>query len=407
MEKQKNIPSLRFPEFSGEWTVNLLSEIAEKRIIKNKDNNVKNVFTNSAIHGIVNQRDFFDKDIANQNNLLGYYIVEKNDFVYNPRISNYAPVGPISRNNLNTGIMSPLYSVFRFRIGNNDFIEMYFNTTIWHKHMEDIANYGARDDRMSFSTGDFYRMPINLPTIPEQTIIASFLTKVDEKLSALKKKKELLEQYKKGVMQQIFSQELRFKDDDGNDYPEWEEKTLGNTLDITVDNRGKTPPTLEYGIPLLEVNSIGNKDIKYKVVSKFVNDQTFETWFRKYLKEGDVLFSTVGNTALCSYYDGKIKACIAQNIVGLRFKTEIGLFMYYLLIEDRNNNKFKQIEMGAVQPSVKVSQMIDLYFDIPCLKEQKKIADFLSTIDNKISYCQSQIEKAEVWKKGLLQQMFC
>ncbi len=142
------------------------------------------------------------------------------------------------------------------------------------------------------------------------------------------------------------------------------------------------------------------------MVSKFVSTQTYNNWFRKYLEKGDVLFSTVGNTALCSYFDGFQKAGIAQNIVGLRFKNEYSLFMYYLLIEERNRNKFKQIEMGAVQPSVKVSQMVDLNFNVPSLPEQTKIANFLSAIDEKISHCGVQIEKMEGWKKGLLQQMF-
>lgn len=110
MEKQTNKPKLRFIEFKLEWERKKLGEVAVRVTKKNNTNYVKNVFTNSAVQGIVNQRDFFDKDIANQNNLLNYYIVEKNDFIYNPRISNFAPVGPISRNHLDTGVMSPLYS---------------------------------------------------------------------------------------------------------------------------------------------------------------------------------------------------------------------------------------------------------------------------------------------------------
>ena len=199
---------LRFKDENGEefeeWEEKRLGEIAIKRIIKNTDNKIKNVFTNSAVNGIVNQRDFFDKDIANQNNLTGYYVVEKNDFIYNPRISNFAPVGPISRNHLESGIMSPLYSVFRFTEGNLDFLEWFFNTTIWHKHMEDIANYGARADRMSFPIGDFYKMPIYLPSLPEQTKIATFLNSLDEKISHCGEQIEKMEGWKKGLLQSLF-----------------------------------------------------------------------------------------------------------------------------------------------------------------------------------------------------------
>ena len=199
---------LRFKDENGkeypDWEEKKLGEVAEKRIAKNKDNRINLVFTNSAVQGIVNQRDFFDKDIANQNNLLGYYIVEKNDFVYNPRISSQAPVGPISRNYLDTGIMSPLYSVFRFREGNLDFIECFFNSIVWHKHMKDISNYGARDDRMSFSTGDFYKMPIPFPCIEEQQKIANFLSSIDAKIENTIGELEKIQFFKKGLLQKMF-----------------------------------------------------------------------------------------------------------------------------------------------------------------------------------------------------------
>lgn len=196
----KDVDDSDFPD----WEEKKLGEVAEKRIVKNKDNKIKLVFTNSALQGIVNQRDFFDKDIANQNNLLSYYLVANNDFVYNPRISNYAPVGPISRNYLGIGIMSPLYSVFRFKEGNLDFINYFFNSTIWHKHMEDISNYGVRDDRMSFSSKNFYEMPINFPSLPEQIKIANFLTSLDEKLNKTTQQITQTQLWKKGLLQKMF-----------------------------------------------------------------------------------------------------------------------------------------------------------------------------------------------------------
>jgi len=408
MENIKNIPSLRFPEFNEGWQINKLGEVAEKRIIKNKDNKIKNVFTNSAIQGIVNQRDYFDKDIANQNNLLGYYVVEHNDFVYNPRISTYAPVGPISRNKLQSGIMSPLYSVFRFNVGHVDFVEHFFNTTKWYKHMEDIANYGARDDRMSFSVGDFYKMPIPLPNIQEQTKIASFLTAVDDKLQTLKQKKTLLEQYKKGVMQKIFSQELRFKDDKGNEYPDWEEKKLG---EIFYSEKGK-------GISKNKIVLNGNFECilygelytKYNEVIYNIVSKTNEVDGTK-SKVGDLLIPSSTTTTGIDLANvtalNKNDVLLGGDITVLRSNNEINNVFYAYYLSNHKKEEIASYAQGSTIVHLYYSHIKDMEIHLLSLSEQTKIADFLSAIDDKINQCHGQIEKTEVWKKGLLQKMFC
>lgn len=186
----------------------------------------------------------------------------------------------------------------------------------------------------------------------------------------------------------------------------WEEKVLSNILSVIVDNRGKTPPTGDSGIPLLETNSLGKKQINYSKVTKYVSDRVYNTWFRKHLQPGDVLFSTVGVTALCALYEGRAKAVVAQNIVGLRAKNDSSDFLFYLLTQKKNNHQFKRIEMGAVQPSVKVSQMVNIKFLLPPLPEQKKIAEFLSVLDEWTQNLWVQKESLEVYKKGLMQKLF-
>ncbi|MBV9215558.1 MAG: restriction endonuclease subunit S, partial [Acidobacteria bacterium] len=169
-----------------DWSVIELSQIADRVTKKNASNDVKLVLTNSATQGIVNQGDYFDKKIANANNLGGYYVVNVDDFVYNPRLSKSAPVGPIKRNKLKMGVMSPLYTVFRFKGVNRDFMEQYFESTVWHDYMRSIANYGARHDRMNISLNEFFEMPILLPGKPEQTAIASFLSALDELITLIR-----------------------------------------------------------------------------------------------------------------------------------------------------------------------------------------------------------------------------
>ena len=199
---------IRFKDDNGndfaDWELTELKEIAVRVKDKNKSNEINKVLTNSATRGIVSQQDYFDKDIANQNNLEGYYIVEKDDFVYNPRISTSAPVGPIKRNNLEKGLMSPLYSVFRFNDVNLDFIEQFFETSLWHDYLKSIANYGARHDRMNITVEGFFDMPILLPIKPEQQKIADFLSAIDVKANLVNQQLDKTKKFKKGLLQQMF-----------------------------------------------------------------------------------------------------------------------------------------------------------------------------------------------------------
>ncbi|MCQ2074169.1 MAG: restriction endonuclease subunit S [Bacteroidaceae bacterium] len=200
-------PKLRFPEFknTGEWKVVKLGEIAKRITLKNKDKKSLPVLTNSASGGIVKQEDYFDREIVSKDNLINYYIVSDDDFVYNPRISTIAPVGPISRNKIGEGVMSPLYTVFRFVEGDVDFFEHYFKTNNWHQYLKDKANFGARFDRMNISTEDFMGLPIPFPPLTEQQKIASFLSSLDDIIQAQDNKIQKLETYKNGLMQQLFA----------------------------------------------------------------------------------------------------------------------------------------------------------------------------------------------------------
>ena len=199
---------LRFKDDDGqefpEWDVIELETIATKVTKKNKGLDINEVLTNSATQGIVSQSDYFDREIANQKNLSGYYVVEVNDFVYNPRISSHALVGPIKRNNLKVGVMSPLYTVFRFKEGNLVFFEQYFQTTQWHDYMKSVSNSGARHDRMNITNESFIGMPLPYPSLPEQTKIANFLTAVDDKITINQTQLNALKQYKQGLLQQMF-----------------------------------------------------------------------------------------------------------------------------------------------------------------------------------------------------------
>ena len=203
----QRVPEIRLDGFEGEWEVLQLSDICQKVTEKNKDNNFNETFTNSAEFGIISQRDFFEKDISNEKSLNTYYVVRNNDFVYNPRISNYAPVGPVKRNKLGrTGVMSPLYFVFRITNSNIDlnFLETFFNTNTWHKFMKLNGDSGARADRFAIKDSTFLTMPIAFPSLPEQQAIGAYFSNLDNLINSHQEKISQLETLKKKLLQDMF-----------------------------------------------------------------------------------------------------------------------------------------------------------------------------------------------------------
>ena len=203
----QRVPEIRLDGFEGEWEVVQLSDICQKVTEKNKDNNFNETFTNSAEFGIISQRDFFEKDISNEKSLNAYYVVRNNDFVYNPRISNYAPVGPVKRNKLGrTGVMSPLYFVFRITNSNIDlnFLETFFNTNAWHKFMKLNGDSGARADRFAIKDSTFLTMPIAIPSLPEQQAIGAYFSNLDNLINSYQEKISQLETLKKKLLQDMF-----------------------------------------------------------------------------------------------------------------------------------------------------------------------------------------------------------
>ncbi|WP_419592348.1 restriction endonuclease subunit S [Thiolapillus sp.] len=203
-------PRLRFPEFreAGAWEVKELIKLAGRGTERNQKGKIKRVLTNSAEHGVLDQREYFDKDIAIQGNLENYFVVDQGDFVYNPRISSFAPVGPISRNDVGKGVMSPLYTVFSFRQSDTDFFAHYFNSSAWHSYMRKVGSTGARHDRMAISNSDFLAMPLSVPNPKEQQKIAHCLSSLDEVIGLESHKLDALKNLKKGLMQQLFPQEV-------------------------------------------------------------------------------------------------------------------------------------------------------------------------------------------------------
>lgn len=204
----------RLPGFSGEWKIQPLWKISNKQKKKNSGFQYSLVLSNSAVHGIVSQDQEFDKEIANEERIDGYYIVEPGAFVYNPRISVSAPCGPININETGkTGIMSPLYTVFCISSTevSTKFLKYYFQSSCWYRYIKGVANYGARHDRISISDGDFFNMPIALPLKAEQVAITEVLSAADREIDLLQKDIEQEKQKKKALMQLLLTGIVRVK----------------------------------------------------------------------------------------------------------------------------------------------------------------------------------------------------
>ena len=186
-------PEIRFKGFTDPWEQRKLSEITDKVTEKNAGLQYVETFTNSAEFGIISQRDFFDHDIAKLGSLDGYYIVKNEDFVYNPRISTSAPVGPINRNKLGrTGVVSPLYTVFRPHDIDTTYLEYFFKCGYWHSFMNFNGDSGARSDRFSIRDNVFFQMPIPIPDIDEQRKIGELLTCLDNLITLHQRKPFLM-----------------------------------------------------------------------------------------------------------------------------------------------------------------------------------------------------------------------
>lgn len=204
-QKVESVPRYRFDGFTDDWEQRKLGEIADKVSEKNRSNEYNEPLTNSAEQGIISQKDYFDRVVVNEDNLDGYYIVRENDFVYNPRVSVSAPVGPINRNRLGrNGVMSPLYTVFRTHDIDVMYLEYYYKTTMWHRFMKLNGDSGARFDRFTISSTLFMEMPIPYPSIAEQAKIGEYFDKLDTLITLHQRKYNIYYSFKKSLLRQMF-----------------------------------------------------------------------------------------------------------------------------------------------------------------------------------------------------------
>ncbi|MED1017141.1 restriction endonuclease subunit S [Bacillus atrophaeus] len=411
----KRTPEIRFSGYSGDWEKRKLGEISEKVTEKNKNNIYSETLTNSAEFGIINQRDFFDKDISNEKNLDGYYVVRPDDFVYNPRISNLAPVGPIKRNKLGrTGVMSPLYYVFRTHGVDKIYLEKYFSSNSWHIFMKLNGDSGARSDRFAIKDSLFREMPIPIPSIEEQTKIGDFFKQLDDTIALHQQELTTLKQTKQGFLQKMFPKEgesvpeVRFPGFTGD----WEQHKLDSIVDrVKSYSLSRDVETTEYtGYKYIHYGDIHTKVAD--IIDEFSDLPNIKAGNYELLKKGDLVladasedYQGIAAPAVITI-DVPYKLVSGLHTIALRPKQIDSLFLYYLI----NSQTFRKYgyKAGTGMKVFGISATNLLRFEslFPTFEEQTKIGNFFKQLDDTIALHQRELDALKETKKAFLQKMF-
>ena len=250
----------------------------------------------------------------------------------------------------------------------------------------------------AINSNDLGTIRVFVPTKPEQQKIASFLSSVDTKIGQLGKKKALLERYKNGIMQKLFSQEIRFKVEQGYDYPDWEESCIHDICEINPTS-GSLPNTFYY----IDLESVHKGILAKQGKVMKINAPSRA---RRLLMKQDVLFQTVRPYQKNNYYfelDGDYVA--STGYAQLRAKASSRFLFYLLHVQNIVNTMIARCT-GTSYPAINSNDLGTIKILVPAKNEQQNIANFLSAIDKKIELVAEQLEQARTFKKGLLQRMF-
>lgn len=399
-----NIPKLRFPEFSGEWEEKKLSDFMTRLTRKNSNNESSRALTISSVDGLIDQGEFFKKQIASKDT-SGYYLLKKGDFAYNKSYSVGYDYGSIKRlDRYEDGVVSTLYICMSLTSDtNSDYLTHYFDSMKWNKSVSEISAEGARNHGLlNISTEAFFQTKHYLaPSLPEQQKIADFLSNVDSIITAETKILNILQKKKKALMQKLFTQQLRFKSDDGTDFPTWEEKKLGDVCSY-----------IGGGTPSKKNKEYWNGNINWASVKDITGKYLYETQDKISQLGADSSATNIcGPDSLLlitRMSPGKtvITKCITAINQDLKIvKSDINVEFLHLLFQSIQT-KIDEKTSGTTVKGISIEGLNQIDIRLPCKAEQQKIADCLSSIDSLIQTQQNVVTTWQQRKKALLQQMF-
>ncbi len=396
-------PVLRFPEFNEAWIPVQLKEILKEHKSRNTKNQVEEVFSVAKEKGIINQIEHLGRSYASDD-ISNYKVVYPNDVVYTKSPTAGFPFGIIKQNKLDrTGLVSVLYAVFKPKnIELGLLLDFYFSSWVnTYNYLVPLVHKGAKNT-MNIGNEDFLNgVKISLPAEKEeQKKISDFLIQIDNRIAQLTEKKENLELYKKGITQKIFSQKLRFKDENGKDFPEWEYLN-GNKLFEPISNKNHNSD-----LPILaisqEFGAVPREMINYHIS---VTEKSVDSY--KVVEKGDFIISLRSFQGGIEY--SEYKGICSPAYIILRPKVKIS--NYFFKTYFKTNNYIQELcrKLEGIRDGKMISYKYfsEIKLPFPHIREQEKIALFLNEISQQISLVNEQLKETRTFKRALLSKLFC
>ena len=394
----KKSPQLRFEGFTDDWEERKLSSISERVTRKNKNNESTLPLTISAQDGLIDQNDFFNKQVASRD-VTGYFLVKNGEFAYNKSYSNGYPWGAIKRlDKYDMGVLSTLYIVFRPTEINSQFLVSYYDTTRWYREVSKNAAEGARNHGLlNIAPTDFFNTLLVVPKIVEKKKkIGSFFKQMDNTIALHQRKLDLLKEQKKGYLQKMFPKngekvpELRF----AGFADDWELRKLGDEVRIVM---GQSPNSENYtDDPNDYILVQGNADMK----NGRVFPRVWTTQVTKQAEKDDLILSVrapvgdIGKTA----YD----VVIGRGVAAIKGNE----FIFQNLGKMKSDGYWTRYSTGSTFESINSTDIKEAIISVPAIEEQNKIGSFFKQLDNTIALHQRKLDLLKEQKKGFLQTMF-
>ena len=377
-EETKKAPAIRFQGFTDDWEQRKLIEEAdffdEKRIPIDSEKRVQGRYPYYGATGVI---DYVDNYIFD-----GEYILLAEDGAN--IITRNSPVAYITEGKF---WLNNHAHIMKMKLGSNLFLLQLLERQNYEKF-----NSGTAQPKLN---GQIVKnMIFNFPSYKEQNKIGNFFKLIDEAIALHQRQLDNYKQLKKSMKQKIFDQKLRFKDADGNDYPKWKRRTLGEISEIIM---GQSPDSANYTSNEQDTVLIqGNADLN----GGRITPRIYTTQITKTCEAGDIILTVrapVGDLAIAN-----TRACIGRGVCAI--KGDLYIYQYLEMIRDTDG--WRKIIQGSTFESINSNDVKDLPIDVPSSEERKKIAEFFKALDRRIEKSTQRVESMKQFRKGLMQQMF-